>query len=234
MLGEWCIEVPDSSNAILPRQPAPSASGQQAYSAGSTVGAPATPGSMIPGSFPGGPFMPGIAPGGEYYLRVRESLKRRSLDKYTVADLPFALNNNECGNIPLPFNPRASVAIQNRTEVMSVAARCGVFNPLRKYKISPLTAMPRNGKEFRELGSKNLASFQTGGVFNGLDVVISQFRVPIGLDGILTNVISQFTGTGHVEGSGDIVWRVLLNNHFARNLGLRGNHGRAIRLTGER
>jgi hypothetical protein len=42
------------------------------------------------------------------------------------------------------------------------------------------------------------------------------FQVPIGYDGIITGQSNGYIGAGFVEGSGDIVWRIAVNNFGTR------------------
>lgn len=55
--------------------------------------------------------------------------------------------------------------------------------------------------------------------FNGLDTVVLQFSVPTGYDGVMVGFTQLYTGTGFVEGSGDITWRVKINQRWAKSLG---------------
>jgi hypothetical protein len=78
----------------------------------------------------------------------------------------------------------------------------------RKYASPPWVSMPSEGRRFRPITSTPLTSFQTAGVFNGLDVVVLQMPVPVGYDGVISDIVLNFGGSGFVEGSGDITWRV--------------------------
>lgn len=78
----------------------------------------------------------------------------------------------------------------------------------RKYKSPPWVSMPSEGRRFRPITSTPLTSFQTLGVFNGLDTVVLQMRVPLGYDGVIHDVVFNFGGSGFAEGSGDITWRL--------------------------
>lgn len=55
--------------------------------------------------------------------------------------------------------------------------------------------------------------------FDGLDHLVFAFIVPTGYDGVLTGFTQLYTGTGFVEGSGDITWRVKINQRFPHGLG---------------
>jgi hypothetical protein len=51
------------------------------------------------------------------------------------------------------------------------------------------------------------------------DVVVLDFQVPAGYDGLLTGCFNVYTGPGFLEGGGDIEWRVLVNKVYAVWLG---------------
>ena len=88
------------------------------------------------------------------------------------------------------------------------------------YDSPPWISMPSQGEKFEEMFSQPLTAFQDGvGNFTGLDVVLGRFVVPIGYDGALNRVVFQFNGDGFQDFSGSIVWRVLVNSRYARNLG---------------
>jgi hypothetical protein len=46
----------------------------------------------------------------------------------------------------------------------------------------------------------------------GSTVVIISFQVPIGYNGVINRLACNFVGGGWVEGSGDVIWKVLVNN----------------------
>lgn len=58
-----------------------------------------------------------------------------------------------------------------------------------------------------------------GGPYTGVDTLLGSFQVPRGYDGAINRFVCQFSGNGHIEFSGDIVWRVKINARYARNLG---------------
>ena len=84
----------------------------------------------------------------------------------------------------------------------------------------PWMVMPSQGEKIEEMFSQPLTAFQDGGGgFSGLDVVIGQFTVDNGYDGVLNRFVVQFTGDGFQDFSGNIVWRLKVANRYARNLG---------------
>jgi len=86
--------------------------------------------------------------------------------------------------------------------------------PPYSFQSSPFVGMPPGGRQIQEMSSLVL-----NGPFDGTNQTVLTFRVPVGYDGVITRVINVFTGTGLVEGSGDIVWRLKIGNMYARNLG---------------
>lgn len=46
------------------------------------------------------------------------------------------------------------------------------------------------------------------------DVQVLDFRVPVGYDGIIMQGYNLYTGTGFVQGSGDILWRIQINGKY--------------------
>lgn len=78
----------------------------------------------------------------------------------------------------------------------------------KKYTTPPWVSMPAEGRRFRPISVSPLTDFQTLGVFNATDVICLQMRVPLGYDGVISDVVFNFTGSGFIEGSGDITWRL--------------------------
>lgn len=79
---------------------------------------------------------------------------------------------------------------------------------------SPYANMPPGGRQLQQIASLPLSSITLG-----LDTAILTVQCPSGYDGIITHVTNFFTGTGFVEGSGGIAWRLKIGNKYARNLG---------------
>jgi hypothetical protein len=46
----------------------------------------------------------------------------------------------------------------------------------------------------------------------GAEAVILTFQVPLGRNGIINKVACNFVGGGWVEGTGDVLWRILVDN----------------------
>jgi hypothetical protein len=51
------------------------------------------------------------------------------------------------------------------------------------------------------------------------DQTILEMKVPVGYDGLLTGIFQIYTGPGFAQGSGDILWRLRIDQHFVKDLG---------------
>lgn len=72
--------------------------------------------------------------------------------------------------------------------------------------------MPNGAVEYLEKGT-----IVTPGP--GVDNLVLQCDVPIGYESMLYGLVLQYTGTGFVEGSGDIVWRVQVGTRWLKGYG---------------
>jgi len=82
------------------------------------------------------------------------------------------------------------------------------------YDLPPWDVMPSEGREFQRINSIDKPAADTA------DNIVLQIEVPFNWDGVLTKAMNVFTGTGFTEGdASDLIWRVKINNRFARDLG---------------
>jgi hypothetical protein len=89
----------------------------------------------------------------------------------------------------------------------------------RPYTKKPWVQMPAEGRRFKPVGILPVADVTP---FTGLDVPVLELRVPVGYDGVITDLVCEVVApgaTGFVEGSGDVVWRLSANGRFLRDLG---------------
>jgi hypothetical protein len=86
--------------------------------------------------------------------------------------------------------------------------------PGKKYKDPPWIKMPGQGKRFSPMNSIALAS-----ITPGVDTLVTSFRVPLGYDGVINYIVQNYTGQGFQEGSGDLTWRIQLNQRYVKNYG---------------
>lgn len=85
--------------------------------------------------------------------------------------------------------------------------------PGHNYPDPPWVKMPTQGKRFGHPSSIPLPAA------DGLDHVVQSFFVPLGYDGIIAAPVNLYTGLGFAEGSGDLTWRIKLNQYYARDYG---------------
>jgi hypothetical protein len=88
-----------------------------------------------------------------------------------------------------------------------------------KYTQRPWTAMPKEGRRFKPISTLLVS---TAIPFTGLDIPVLSTRVPVGYDGVISDVVCEITAngaTGFVDGSGDITWRLQADNRFLRDMG---------------
>lgn len=81
------------------------------------------------------------------------------------------------------------------------------------YQEPPWLRMPPDGRQYQEIGSISTPAA------DGNNYSVHSFKVPTGYDGVITSVANFYTGAGFVEGSGDIVWRMLIGRAWCRNFG---------------
>lgn len=88
--------------------------------------------------------------------------------------------------------------------------------PGKKFVDPPWVKMPPQGKRFFKPSSL---------AYNGLtmpgagDQLVVSYLVPNGYDGCIVSVVQNYTGQGFQDGSGDITWRIKINQHWAKDYG---------------
>lgn len=87
------------------------------------------------------------------------------------------------------------------------------------YDQDPRLGMPQGGIVFQPVFAIDTALVSGGPPYNGVDTVIGTFVVQIGYDGVINRFANSFTGTGFVDFSGNIIWKVKVGQRFARDLG---------------
>jgi hypothetical protein len=88
-----------------------------------------------------------------------------------------------------------------------------------KYPRRPWQDMPKEGRRFKPISTLLVSSAIP---FTGLDVLVMSERVPVGYDGVISDVVCEITAngaTGFVDGSGDITWRLSADNRWLRDMG---------------
>ena len=87
------------------------------------------------------------------------------------------------------------------------------------YDVDPVVAMPNNGLVYRKPFAQPISAFMSSGAYTGLDVILGQWRVPEGYDGVINRVVCSFTGNGFQDFSGNIVWRVQVGLRYPKDYG---------------
>ena len=81
------------------------------------------------------------------------------------------------------------------------------------YRDPPWVKQPALGRRMNKIGSIPLPANGSG------DQLVLSFIVPQGWDGAIINTVNEFTGQNFVEGSGDITWRLRINQRWVKDLG---------------
>lgn len=84
------------------------------------------------------------------------------------------------------------------------------------YDDPPWIKMPAQGRRFSKIGS--IALPPASGAF-GADIQVVSMVVPQGWDGTIISTVNQFTGQNFFDGSGDISWRLLINQRYVKDMG---------------
>lgn len=197
------------------------------------------PGTIPIGNQPGGGFGPGLVPGVDPVtgLRIPGSATEPITDpgawrpELVLPDsmLPPALRRDNplvTGRIVYAPN-RWDLSLMNKARMWEwIQNHGGLRSCCRVPELGPpiwdqppWQVMPSNGLEYRYPFSGTLASISGGPPFDGSDTVIGSWRVQAGFDGVINHFICGFTGDGFLDFSGDIVWRVLVDNRYVKNLG---------------
>jgi hypothetical protein len=204
---------------------------------GGTVGAnPSDPPNMYPGVYPGG----GLAPAGQLIV-PRPTTGRPVPMGSTAPGAPWGRPPILPDSLLPPALQRGNPSIRHTVWYPNafdrvIAKRTALWGYIREhgglkgccripelgapvYQQPPWMVMPSQGEPFTKMFPQPIANVSGGGPFTGVDTILGQFVVPNGYDGALNRFVCQFTGNGFLDFTGAIVWRVLVNNRFARNLG---------------
>jgi hypothetical protein len=116
----------------------------------------------------------------------------------------------------------------------------------RKIKYPPMCIMPAGvdpfsmpwDEDFGFLPKQCVPFNRSSGILtpaSGADQVVLSFRVPTGMDGLLSGLWMGYSGAGFLQGSGDIIFRVQRNQVFLKDLSncpfLLGNPKQPVSMT---
>jgi hypothetical protein len=83
----------------------------------------------------------------------------------------------------------------------------------KRYLKAPWTEMPPEGERLQKLASIPIPAN------DGLDHVVLDITMPIGWDGVATNVMLTSTDAGFIEGSSDLTWRMQVGARWIPDFG---------------
>ena len=84
---------------------------------------------------------------------------------------------------------------------------CG-WNKRRRYEKRPWHEMPVEGERLLVPASIPLPAD------DGADNLVLEYRMPVGWDGVIQHLSCRYTGTGFVDYSGDILWRLKVGERW--------------------
>jgi hypothetical protein len=184
-------------------------------------------------SVQGGPYFVGALPGGG--IPVTGLLPGQSQPAFQRApiipdsELPFVLKRTGVlGQGPNLFNyTRSDAEIAHEAALWQWIAKHGGLKSCCRipelgaplYSYPPWQVMPSNAIRFgpNNIYYQPVTAF--GPPFTGVDVVLGEFQCDLGYDGAITHFLCGYTGSGHEDGSGDIVWRLKIGQRFAKDVG---------------
>jgi hypothetical protein len=108
------------------------------------------------------------------------------------------------------------VALDDERRMWEVIQRLGglkLICPGQKYAMPPWVKQPEQGRRFSKISSIPLPGVEQ------TDFLVATMQVPLGYDGVIPSVVQIYTGMGFAEGSGDIVWRIQLNQRYEKDYG---------------
>lgn len=129
-----------------------------------------------------------------------------------MASTLFPLNLQNRVYPPNVFN----ACLEDERATWQMIQECGGLQaicPGRKWPSPPWVRMPVQGKQFKKISSIALPAA------DGNDHLVLSWLVPYAYDGTIVSVVQNYTGQGFVEGSGDLVWRLQLNQHYVKDYG---------------
>ena len=124
----------------------------------------------------------------------------------------FPLDLNNRAYVPNLFNG----CLQRETNMWERVQNGGglkLLCPGTKYQTPPWVRMPPQGRRFSPISSISLPTN------DGNDHLVTSFLVPLGYDGVIVTVVANYSGQGFVEGSGDLTWRLQLNERYVKDYG---------------
>lgn len=85
--------------------------------------------------------------------------------------------------------------------------------PGQRYAMPPWVKQPEQGRRFSKISSIPLPAVEMA------PYLVATMQAPLGYDGVIPSVVNLYTGSGFMEGSGDITWRIALNQRWVKDYG---------------
>ena len=153
-----------------------------------------------------------------FTAEVTDSLGATASDVFTIIiSGPAGQQVTVAGHVPNPVRPKN--AWDHCLECVRIYQRlickriCPKPRPMISWPWDESEGIPPDAVPFRQTGGI-LTPFPVDG-----DVDILQFQVPVGYDAVLMQGYNLYLGTGFVQGSGDILWRLKINSYYAMDWG---------------
>jgi len=89
--------------------------------------------------------------------------------------------------------------------------------PGHRYDSPPSVKMPPQGKRYAKIGSLLYNPILATGVDIPIPFQQGNLYVQAGYDGCIVSTVFQYTGTGFNEASGDLTWRISINQRYAKD-----------------
>ena len=83
--------------------------------------------------------------------------------------------------------------------------------PGQRYALPPWVKQPEQARRFSKISSIPLPAVEQ------VDYLVATMQVPLGYDGVIPSVVNMYTGQGFNEGSGDLIWRIRLNQRYVKD-----------------
>lgn len=112
--------------------------------------------------------------------------------------------------------------LDSEAQLWDYINRCGGLSALcpgKKYIDPPWVKMPPQGKRYAKIGHLAYSPAIADGNDHLVPFTGGSFFIPQAHDGCIVSTVFQYTGQGFNEASGDITWRIQINQRYAKDYG---------------
>ena len=124
----------------------------------------------------------------------------------------------QCQNAPNQFNGMLDSECQ-LWDWINQHGGLSAICPGKKYVDPPWVKMPSQGKRYSKIGNLAYSNLIADGNDHLIPFTNGAFYIPQSHDGCIVSTVFQYTGTGFAEGSGDLTWRIKINQRYAKDYG---------------